>query len=276
MRAAAESAVGWFNGLGLWSCEQGVWGKRMSSRTFDRWLYLLLHQLGVMGRADRRYLSRLAKPGMTVIDVGANVGLYSLLMADLVGNAGCVHAFEPDPELSALLRANCGANKASNVHVHAIALGSRSERLVLNRFSLNSGDNYLGPSPEAAFRSPVDVVVEPLGGVLPGIHPDLIKVDVQGWELKVLRGMAPTLRDSSPLVHLELWPEGLSRAGDTPSDIFGFFDELGYGLSLDVGAPALSEAAFGALARGLRGKSFVNLLAARRDGPGGRHSGAAP
>ena len=61
---ALEFLASAFNGLGLWRREQLVWGKRMRARTFDRSLYLWMHRRGFMGKAERRLLGELVKPGM--------------------------------------------------------------------------------------------------------------------------------------------------------------------------------------------------------------------
>src|ERR1700677_4742302 len=161
------------NGFGLWRREQRVWGQRMSARTFDRTLYLWLHRRGWMGAAERVVLGEIVKPGMTAVDVGANLGLYSLLLAELVGPGGRVISFEPDPELFSLLRENCAANGAS-VEAHLVALGASPDRMVLQRLTLNSGDNHLGSTNRKAFRRPIEVEVAAFDRLMPGPRPDFI------------------------------------------------------------------------------------------------------
>ena len=252
------------NGLGVWRREQWVWGNRMRAETFDRSLYLWLHRRGFMGAPERAVLGKLVKPGMTAVDVGANLGLYSLLLAGLVGPAGRVISFEPDPELFSLLRANCGANEAAHVEAHHLALGSASDRMVLNRLTLNSGDNHLGPAGRTAFRRPLEVEVEPLDKLMPGLRPDFVKVDVQGWELKVLRGMESTLRSASNAgIYLELWPDGLRRAGDGPAELYGFVRGIGFRFFSCADWTELDEGAFLALAGAVKGMNHVDLFAAR-------------
>lgn len=265
---AIEYLASSFNGMGLWRREQAVWGKRMRAKTFDRSLYLWMHRRGFMGKAERGIMGRLIKPGMTVVDVGANVGLYTLNMASLVGPGGRVIAFEPDPDLAALLRDNCAANGASNVETHAVALGSAPDRLILHRLTLNSGENHLGSQGRTAFRTPVEVEVAAFDKLLPGIRPDFVKVDVQGWELNVLRGMEGTLRESNARVYLEFWPDGLKRAGSAPADLFSFIHGLGLHFYACDDWRQLSEAAFLAMAENVKGMNYVNLLASR-DGPPG-------
>src|SRR4051812_47558541 len=87
-----------FNTLPLWKSRCRVWSQQMSSPSFDRWLYLRLHRLGMMGRDERTFLNQSVRPGMRILDVGSNIGLYSIQMARLVGPTGRVISFEPDPD----------------------------------------------------------------------------------------------------------------------------------------------------------------------------------
>lgn len=253
-----------FNGSGLWDRQQPVWGQTMRSRTFDRTLYLWMHRRGLMGAAERVVLGQLVGPGMTAVDVGANLGLYSALLAQLVGPSGRVISFEPDPDLHALLVENCAANRGGSVEAHRVALGSAAGRLTLQRLTLNSGDNHLGSAGQAAFRRPVDVEVAALDTLMPGLRPDFVKVDVQGWELKVLAGMERTLRGSPHVaVYLEFWPDGLRRAGDSPAQLHAFVRDLGFRFFSCSGWGELDEAAFLALGQRVKGPRHIDLLACR-------------
>ena len=254
-----------FNGLGVWRREQLVWGKRMSARTFDRSLYLWMHRRGLMGEAERRLLRELVRPGMTAVDVGANVGLYTMLMAELVGPSGRVISFEPDPDLARLLGENCAANGAANVEAHNVALGRGADRMMLHRLTLNSGENHLGPNGRTAFRRLLEVEVAAFDALVPGVRPDFIKVDVQGWELNVLRGMEASLMGSDATIYLEFWPVGLERAGNVPAELFSFLRDLGLNLYSCGDRTRLEEPAFLAMASRVKGMNYVNLIAARTD-----------
>jgi FkbM family methyltransferase len=178
-----------------------------------------------------------------------------------------VISFEPDPELFSLLRENCAANGAS-VDARRVALGLSSNRMILQRLTLNSGDNHLGATNRTAFRRPLEVEVAAFDTLMPGLRPDFIKVDVQGWELKVLRGMEATLRASQDvLVYLEFWPSGLRRAGDSPAELFAFLRGLGLQLYSCADWRELDEGSFLALEGHVRGMNHVDLLAARKRPP---------
>src|SRR5688500_13704019 len=94
VRLAERLALG-FNQLPLWRGECTVWDFRFTAATFERWLYLRLHRLGRMGRDECAALRKIVRPGMTILDVGGNLGLYTLLLSRLVGPAGRVVTFEP-------------------------------------------------------------------------------------------------------------------------------------------------------------------------------------
>jgi FkbM family methyltransferase len=252
-----------FNGLGVWRGEQSVWGKRLQARTFDRGLYLLMHRLGFMGGPERKLLAKFVRAGMTVVDVGANVGLYTLAMADIAGPSGRVISFEPDPELFPILRANCAANGATNVVAVNAALGRAPDKMTLHRLALHSGDNHLGSKDPIEFRRPVEVDVAAFDGLYPGVRPDFVKVDVQGWELNVLLGMERTLSDADPVIFLEFWPDGLKRAGNKPDELFSFFRDHGYHLYSCDGYSEFEGSAFIAMAARIGARKFVNLIASR-------------
>jgi FkbM family methyltransferase len=258
---AIEDLATAFNGLGVWRGKQAVWGKQMHAKTFDRALYLLMHRLGQMGERERLLMDLLIKPGMKIVDVGANVGLYTLYMAGIVGTEGRVVAFEPDPDLVEILRKNCTENGASNIEVHNCALGDRADRLVLNRLTLNSGENHLGADDHAAFRRPIEVEVARFDTLVPDMEPDFVKVDVQGWELNVLKGMESVLRNSKPLVYVELWPDGLERAGSSPLELFRFIKEVGLQFYSCEDWRMLDESSFLEMATHSKGMDYVNLLA---------------
>lgn len=262
--------TGALNGLGLWRRTQPVWGLAIRAETFDRTLYLCLHRLGLMGSAERATLRRLAGPAMLVVDVGANLGLYSAFLSRCVGAQGRVISFEPDPDLHRLLVANCAANACANVEAHNLALGDGPGRMALSRSALNGGDNHLGPVAHGAFRRSLEVDVAALDLLMPGLAPGLVKLDVQGWELRALRGMAGLLgRVERVGVLLEVCPRSLRRAGDSPEDLFGFLGGLGFGLYSCADWTRHDRASFLSVAAGLRGQAHVDVFASRVGPPAG-------
>jgi FkbM family methyltransferase len=162
--------------------------------------------------AERRLLKTILSAGDVVVDAGANIGIYSEFLARRVGPTGLVNSFEPSPEN--FERLQCATRKLSNVRVCQAAVGERSGRSTLylsdklnvdHRTYMTEGDSRSGV--------PIDIVA--LDDYFkPGQRVDLIKMDIQGYELHALRGANRVLKDnSSAKLLLELWPYGLKKAG---------------------------------------------------------------
>ena len=250
------------NRLPIWRRRVRVWGFRLHAPTFDRSLYLWLHRLGRMGRADQAFLEATIRPGMRIADVGANIGLYTLLLARLAGPKGRIHAFEPDPLMVEFLRDNLAAASAWTVEVFPCAAGATAGEVVLQRHAINSGDNRLGMATGGAWHGESHAVrVRAPAEALGGQPLDLIKVDVQGWEAEVFRGLRGLL-DANPglRIYFEFWPDGLARAGTSVAGLATLLDELRLRITEPGGSEPLDLAR---LAAGMRPGAYTNLMAAR-------------
>lgn len=146
----------------------------------------------------RAFLRTRVRPGATVIDAGAHIGVYSLLFSHWVGPTGRVEAFEPDPATADRLEANLKRNRLVNVHVHRCALGEAETRLPLN-VTADPGFNSFGVpagGSSVARRVPVPVTTLDLFCRREGIdHIDLLKMDIEGWEVPAFRGAGRLLRE---------------------------------------------------------------------------------
>jgi FkbM family methyltransferase len=253
-----------FNDLPVWKGECHVWTQRMRSPNFERWLYLRAHQVGLMGRDGRPMLAKYIRPGMRVMDIGSNLGLYSITMARLVGPTGHVTCFEPDPTLFAVFGRNCELNAVGNISAHNLALGSTRARLQFHKMIINSGDNHFGITEGSLFRRTVEAEVVALDEFIPDLAVDFIKIDVQGWELEVLRGMRAVLQANRAVrVYFEFSPQNYLRAGSSYAEVIAFLRGLGFRIIGPEDDTELSDAAIAALARSLPGKRYTNLIAAR-------------
>lgn len=255
-------ALARFNQWPVWKHEVEVWDFRVSAVSLDRLINLQLHRLGWMNADLRAFLQRMVRPGMRVVDIGANQGLFTLLLSRLVGPSGSVMAFEPDPELFRTLELNCRVNETTNVTLHNLGLSSRAGTLVLNRSLFNAGDNRLAKGlPEGSFRREmVDVVtLDEIAGQEP---IDFIKMDVQGWEWEVVQGMRSVLTDNPAIrILMEFWPQGLTRAGCNPQDLLGHFKQFGFELSeVGSGHRITDDLAY---CRGFSKERFTDLVAIR-------------
>jgi FkbM family methyltransferase len=161
------------------------------------------HELMYNGfeETEVRFVQRLLRPGMTVLDIGAHHGLYTLLTAKRVGKGGRVIAFEPSPRECRRLAKHVRVNRCRNVEVEACAVGDQSgeaELFVVDGF--RDWGNSLRPPAVPEPTRLVRVPVRKLDDVLAehGIeHVDFIKLDAEGGELAVLEG-AKRLLQSAP------------------------------------------------------------------------------
>jgi FkbM family methyltransferase len=258
------SIIDRFNLHPFWKRETAACGKKLTVPTFDRWLYVQLHALKWMG-GDVPWLAEHIGPGMTVVDVGANIGYYTLVFADLAGPSGRVIAFEPDPDLYGAAVENVRRNgKAGTVRLNNCALGSQPAELHLLRGHVNSGDNRLRRADPGTARA-VAVRVERLDDVLGSEKVDWIKIDVQGWECDVLEGMGQTLaRNLETLkVCFEFWPHGIRQAGRDPQEAAAILRRFGYSIYRRESATPVTDAELERYSRKAGRLTFLNLLAYR-------------
>ncbi|HET6206137.1 MAG TPA: FkbM family methyltransferase [Terracidiphilus sp.] len=254
-----------FNLLPVWRRTVNVWGSGITASSLDRLVNLCLHHYGLRGGEEKRFLERHVRPGMRVLDIGANQGIYSLLLSKLVGSAGHLHCFEPDPLLFASLSNNCMRSGATNIRLHNIGLGSTAGALTLYRSRLNSGDNRLAAGDRAEWFEPVEVKVSPLSQVLPeDERVDFIKLDVQGWEYQVFQGMRDLLRRNPRVrIYFEFWPFGLTNAGCAPKELLGYVSSEGFSLHHAENGQLKPVTDFDAFVRTLPGQKYTDLYAVR-------------
>jgi FkbM family methyltransferase len=169
------------------------------------------------------------KKADVVLDIGANLGYYTVLAAKLASD-GVVHAFEPDPDNFALLERNCALNGCANVVLHQVALASAEGPATLYRSVRNKGDHRLGGAGTDA--EPVEIVRAIGDRVLAALpRVDVIKCDTQGAEAEVFAGLERLLDRSvpKPLMLVEFEPTGLAAMGRSPGELLDRFDRWGYG-----------------------------------------------
>lgn len=186
-------------------------------------------------------LGEVVGPGDVCLDVGAEFGLYTHVLADLVGPTGVVHAFEPQRGAHRLLRAGIRAAGATGVVLHRTALGDTPGHAVLSvprrlglpvhgRAYVTAGAQDPGPNREFAAHRTETVELSTLDAVVADLGLDavtLIKADVEGAEGALLDGAADTLRRLRPHLLLEIEDRHTRKYGVTAPE---FFDRLTAGL----------------------------------------------
>lgn len=174
---------------------------------------------GVYEKLETELIKKEIKKGHRVIDIGANIGYYTLLFSRLVGEKGKVFAFEPDPTNFSLLKRNIEENSCGNVILEQKAVGERVSSGKLYLSEENKGDHRIYEPGEK--RESVVIEIISLDEYFKNTDSiDFIKMDVQGAEMKVLRGMEEILKKGNEMkIAAEFWPKALKKAGDESRDM---------------------------------------------------------
>jgi FkbM family methyltransferase len=172
-----------------------------------------------------RVLNRAKAERQVVLDVGANIGNHSLFFSTIFER---VIAFEPNPLARSLLQINLDINGVENVDVRGVGLSDHNGTAMLEFKPINLGaaSSFMRRDTDATVRrTSVELVIGD-EAVAPSEQVALVKVDVEGAEDAVLRGLEQTLRTHAPVVMMEQWPEVIDDAGTSPS--VSLLREMGY------------------------------------------------
>jgi len=202
---------------------------------------------GLYEASELAFMQRYVKRGQTVLDIGANVGFFSVSMADHVGPQGRVYAFEPLQQNLALLERSIRENRMEErIAVRGVVVGDEAgERqlvsLSLQEGAMNSGGAYLqmgAPVPPGHTVQSVPMVTLDTEELRSPVS--FIKIDVEGAEPFVFRGAKRLLETDRPVILCEINPRQLERvAGCTGSDFIAEVAALGYRcFALENGNPA--------------------------------------
>jgi FkbM family methyltransferase len=216
-----------------WMTVRGKWhGYDMDLNLADwserqTWFLARYHELDL-----QLLMNACLRPGDRVIDVGANIGMLSLHAAWRVGPTGRVESFEPNPECCRRIRTVLDRNAIRHVRLHEMGLSDSSATLTLSVLENHAGMATLAPVEKGHLHvtSTVEVPVRVGDEVLQAdARPlTLVKVDVEGFEVRVLRGLRETLSKHRPIVVTEIIPEWLERAGASVAELAELMRNLGY------------------------------------------------
>ena len=200
--------------------------------------YFIDYQVIAFGVYDarlRRFLKRVVKPGMTCLDVGANIGCVTTQLSRLVGPSGRVFGFEPVPHLFQRLKENIALNAFDRVaSLHQMALSRETGQATIKAAQEdcdNQGMASLRNTDHPHLRRALEIQTITLDQFVREKHLDridLIKMDVQGAEPWVIEGGASTLRRLHPHLLLEVSPYDLRSFGKTATDLLRMLEALGY------------------------------------------------
>ena len=205
----------------------------------EEYLQAHLYGFGELEPLTGKLMQKLLKPGDVYVDVGAHVGFHTLLARQKIGNEGVVVAIEPQPENAAAILANWQLNGFSNLDLYVAAAGEQSSRVRLphqvsrDRARLTLNGNGVNDT-DLTFQVPIvdlESVVEPYD------HIRLLKIDVEGFELQVLRGARNALERVENIVFEYLRAE----SGHLVAEICTTLESMGFTLMNINGVPWRSQ-----------------------------------
>lgn len=181
-------------------------------------------------------IEQVARPGMTVVDIGAHIGYYTLLLAAKVGKTGKVFAIEPAPDNMLLLQRNIRLHRLSNVVCEQAAVMDYEGQVTLYLSHINHGDHRVVDAMDDKHfnagvpRRQVSVRTIILDKYLAqaGVQPDLVKMDIQGAEMLALAGMVNTLSNPNLVLFCEFWPYGIRQTRREPIEFLKALQRMGF------------------------------------------------
>ena len=206
-------------------------GHKMYFDPGDLALPRMLVMYGHYERHATDLFRKLVKPGNIVVDIGAHIGHYSLVAAEIVGKNGRVFSFEPSPDNHAFLIRNIAANGYDNVEAIPKAV---SDRTGVTKFFLNlddTGQHSLSRGEGHGHSLEIETITLDEFLADRDYLINVVKMDVEGAEMRVLQGMRETIARADDLtIFTEFSPPMITRAGSSPS---GFLQQLtDYGFHL--------------------------------------------
>lgn len=182
----------------------------------------------ITDRGERHLYRSLIKPGMIVVDIGANIGIYTNFFAQLIGENGKVHAFEPDPINFRLL--SSALSHRHNIFLNQSAIGDKTNNISLYVSSSMNVDHRTYDCGDK--RNKISVKSTTLDDYfLKGQRVDFIKIDIQGYEYHALLGMKGVLGDNEQVkLILEYYPSGLKAAGSSSHELRTFLKNREFSL----------------------------------------------
>lgn len=168
--------------------------------TNDYYMGTCISEYGEYCDEEINLLNSLINNGDTILDIGANIGLMTIPFSKMVGNNGNVISFEPQPEIYHILCGNIAINNLYNVKTNNIAVGSNKNPIYLPKIDYTKSNNFGGIS--LLDKGEIEITQITLDD-LSFDKLNLIKIDVETMELRVLRGAYYTIKKHRPFLYVE-------------------------------------------------------------------------
>ena len=219
----------------------GIHGSYYCSPHCDQRIFQQLQEYGAHTRNELAMLRQFVRRGDRILDVGAHLGTVSIPFAHFSARTARIVAVEGNPSTYSVLERNIAHNELSAVitAINAIVTGA-SDHVRLREDAQNRGSSFFETTngtdqAEDAAGPPRLAIDDIVAEHFKGARVDLLKVDVEGMELQALRSARSTLRDSLPVLYVEVSKDHLARHGDSVRGLHDFLSGFGYQLFRNIG-----------------------------------------
>ncbi|RYF96622.1 MAG: FkbM family methyltransferase [Chitinophagaceae bacterium] len=190
-------------------------------------------------KENAEIIAKHVKEGMTVIDIGAHIGLTSVIIARYLKSTGKIYAFEPTPTTCDVLKETIRINKLQNVIIPvqaALSDKSGKTQFYISDHSADNSNSLVNNNRRDRKESHVDVILYSLDDFMRQNDvkaAGFIKIDAEGAEFQVLKGMKETIERYAPKMILSLHPYSIKNGGDSLEEIWDLVKSHGYHVELD-------------------------------------------
>ena len=237
---------------------------RMYANRLDGIWVLLLWKFFLLEGFETKLMYKTVKKEMVVFDIGANIGYYTLIFADLVGKKGKVYAFEPDPTNYKLLLKNIKLNNYNNIKPIRKAVSNK-----IGRTDFFLSDVYAGEHSISNINNEKNVIKVEITTLdkfaNSKIKPDIIKIDIEGAESLAVSGMDNLIKTNKDMIIIcEFWPKAMIKSKSSPMKFLNKLENYGFKIKLiDEIRERVEPINSSSLMNKCKGNKYVNLFLKR-------------
>lgn len=196
--------------------------------SLDRMIATLLWKFGFLEGYEMNLFLSYLKEGYVMLDIGANMGVYSLVSSKKIGDKGKIIAFEPDSENLKIFKKSINKNRFNNITVFPFAVSDKNEKIFFEKNTFNSGNHQIRKEKSNVSQKSIDAIK--LDDFLKDEKKiDIIKIDIQGAEYFAFNGMKEIVEKfPNLLIFAEYWVYGLKKMGVNPKDYINLLESYGF------------------------------------------------